>query len=76
MTKVKYFYDYPINRDVSKHLTPTDKQFISERTGFSKEYVRLWCIGRRKSRPIDELARKVMKLNIAKQRKLNNISQS
>lgn len=73
---VKYDYDYPINRDVSKHLTVQDKQLISVRTGFSQEYVRLWCLGKRRSRPIEEFARRIMKINIAKERKLQSIDPS
>jgi hypothetical protein len=69
--KSKYVYDYPGNREVSKHLSWEDKQLICSRTGFSIVYVRQWCQGRRRSRPIDEWARKIMKLNIAKHRKLN-----
>ena len=70
-TKVKYVYDYPANREVAQHLTWQDKQLIRSKTGFSIVYIRQWCQGRRKSRPIEEWARRIMNLNIAKQRKLN-----
>ena len=70
-TKSKYVYDYPGNREVSTHLSWQDKQLISARTGFSIIYVRQWCQGRRRSRPIEEWARRIMKLNIAKHRKLS-----
>ena len=70
-SKVKYVYDYPANREVSEHLNFDDKQVISNRTGFSIRYVRQWCQGKRRSRPIEEWARMLMRLNIAKQRKLN-----
>ncbi len=66
-----YTYDYQGNREVSKHLSREDKQLICSRTGFSVAYVRQWCQGRRRSRSIEEWARRIMKLNIAKQRKLN-----
>jgi len=69
--KSKYSYDYPANREVSKHLSREDKQFICSRTGFSIIYVRQWCQGRRRSRPIEEWACRIAKLNLAKQRKLN-----
>jgi len=74
--KSKYVYDYPGNREVSPHLTWQDKQLIASRTGFSIVYVRQWCQGRRRSRPIEEFARRIAKLNIAKQRKLQSIDPS
>jgi len=70
-TNVKYTYDYPVNREVAKYLTADDKQQISFRTGFTIAYVREWCRGTRRNKSIEEWARKIMKLNIAKQRKLN-----
>ena len=69
--KVKYVYDYPANRVVAQHLTSEDKNTIALRTGFTTKYVRQWCQGVRRSRPLEEWARRIMKLNIAKQRKLN-----
>jgi len=65
-----YHYDYPSNREVSKHLTIEDKHLIAARTGFSYTYVNDWCKGKRRNRSIEGWARKVMPLNIAKQRKL------
>ena len=70
--KVKYVYDYPANREVSAHLYPSDKQLIALTTGFSVQYVRQWCQGKRRSRRIEEAARLIMRLNIAKQRKFNS----
>lgn len=69
---VKYVYDYPANREVSAHLYPSDKQHIASKTGFSVKYVRQWCQGKRRSRRIEEVARLIMRLNLAKQRKLNS----
>jgi hypothetical protein len=71
MIKVKYVYDYPENREVSKHLSKEDRALIITRTGFSYKYVNDWCRGTRKNRRIEEWARRIAKLNIAKQRKLN-----
>ena len=45
---------------------------IALRTGFKISYVRAWCRGERRNLRIEELARKIMRLNIAKQRKLNS----
>jgi len=70
--KVKYAYDYPENREVSQHIFPDDKLIIAQKTGFSPQYVRDWCQGRRKNRRIEEWARKIMRLNKAKLCKLNN----
>jgi hypothetical protein len=69
---VKYVYDYPANREVSKHLDPRDKQLIAAKTGFSLQYIQYWCRGKRRSRRIDDLARQIMRLNIAKQHKLDS----
>jgi len=70
--KVKYVYDYPENREVSKTFSYMDKLLISQKTGFSLNYIWYWCKGKRKNRRIEELARKIMRLNKAKLCKLNN----
>jgi len=41
-----YTYDYPENREVSKHLTPEDKIFIVHKTGYSYTHIYDWCRGR------------------------------
>ena len=69
-----YIYDYPENRKVSRHLTIDDKHLISARTGFSYSYVSGWCRGERRSRPIEEWARRIARLNQAKQRKLEKLT--
>ncbi len=71
MTKVKYIYDYPANREIAKHLVADDRAQIAFRSGYTLSYVREWCRGTRKNKRIEEWARCIMKLNIAKQRKLN-----
>lgn len=70
--KVKYVYDYPENRRVSEHLTSEDKRFVAVKTGYSIRYVCAWCQGTRRSLTIAELAKQISRINIAKQRKLNN----
>lgn len=76
--KVKYVYDYPDNREVSKHLSLSDKQMISFRTGFSMRYVNQWCQGSRRSRRIEEMARNLAGINKAtarrKEKYLNQVA--
>ncbi|MCX6278434.1 MAG: hypothetical protein NT004_10090 [Bacteroidetes bacterium] len=67
-----YNYDYPKNREIGKHIMIEDKKYIAKRTGFSYTYVNDFCIGKRYNRRIEDVARQVMRLNIAKQRKLNS----
>ena len=74
IAKVKYIYDYPANREVSRWLNAEDKLQISFRTGYSQQYVRQWCRGERRSRPIEEWARRIARLNQAKQRKLDRLT--
>jgi len=74
MAKVKYIYDYPANRDVSKHLGPGDRAQIAFRSGYTVNYVREWCRGTRRNKRIEEWARRIMKMNIANQRKLDKSS--
>lgn len=76
MSKVKYIYDYPDNREVSKHLGAGDRAQIAYRSGYTVNYVREWCRGTRKNGRIEEWARRIMKLNIAKQRKLSQSIES
>jgi hypothetical protein len=67
-----YHYDYPENREISKHLSFEDKKLIAARTGYKITYVRCWGHGKRRNRRIEEIARLIMRLNIAKQRKFNS----
>jgi len=67
-----YHYDYPKNRKIFKHLSWEDKQLISHKTGYTTRYVCFWGLGTRKNKRIEEWARKIAILNIAKLRKLNN----
>ncbi|MEI6899315.1 MAG: hypothetical protein WCL00_05515 [Bacteroidota bacterium] len=69
-----YSYDYPGNREIAKNLTADDKLFIAFRAGTSIRYVRYWCQGKRRSNAIEEWAIRVMKLNQAKQKKLEAIN--
>lgn len=68
-----YKYDYPANREVARWLTSDDKVQIAFRTGYALGYVKHWCIGNRRNASIDALARKIARLNQAKQRKLEKI---
>jgi hypothetical protein len=66
LKKVKYIYDYPENREVSKGLQPCDKKLIQEKTGFTRTYVDYWCRGKRKNAEIDRIARLIVETNKAK----------
>jgi len=72
--KVKYIYDYPENREVSKNLTAEDKVYISSRTGFSLEYIRQWCKGKRRNRRIEALALHISRINKVKKRRLEQLT--
>jgi len=67
-----YHYDYPINRKIFKHLSIEDKRLISDKTGYTIQYVRYWGLGTRKNKSIEELARRISIINIEKLRKINN----
>ena len=69
-------YYYPANREIAKRLVHQDKVFIASKTGVSLDYVRSWCVGRRRNAQVDELARRIVRLNIEKQRKLEKIKVS
>jgi hypothetical protein len=65
-----YHYDYPENKEVAKHLCDEDRKLIAIHTAYTLGYVNDWCLGRRKNKKIETLARYLMRINIAKQRKL------
>ena len=67
-----YKYDFPGNREISSFLTPNDKNQIAYRTGYCIRTVHYWCQGVRRNARIEEWARRMARLNIAKQRKLDN----
>lgn len=73
-TNVKYSYDYPENRTISKDFTAEDKLFIHRTTGFSLGYIRQWCKGERKSSRIMEVAREIARINQAKAKKLQKLA--
>jgi len=72
MKKVKYIYDYPINRDISKHLSSEDKLMIAEKTGYTIRYIRYWCMGTRRNKEIEKYARLLMKVNLSKIKLIDN----
>jgi len=69
-----YTYDYPENREVSKHLTPEDKIFIVHKTGYSYTHIYDWCRGRRRSKKIEFWANRIAKINKDKEQKLLKIN--
>ena len=66
-----YKYDYPYQREVTKHLTWEDKVLIASRTGYTIRYVRCWCAGTRKNKDIEKIAVLIASLNVEKFRQLN-----
>ena len=71
-----YTYDYPANREIGKWITWKDKAHIAAKTGYTRDYVNDWCVGRRRNDKIESLARIIAKLNQAKQRKLEKLEAS
>lgn len=67
-----YHYDYPEQREITRYLETKDRAWIISRSGYSAGYVRQWFRGKRRNAFIRELALKIQKLNLEKQRKLNS----
>jgi hypothetical protein len=71
MKKVKYIYDYPEQREIAEDLSSGDRQNLARISGFTIAYISDWCIGRRKNKIIDRIARFLAEANKAK----NNLAQ-
>lgn len=48
MSKVKYIYDYPQNREIAKGLKAGQLKEIAQLTGYSYTYIRMMFTGERK----------------------------
>lgn len=63
MSKVKYNYDYPIQREIASKLLSDDKVRMSEVSGLSSFMVQAWCKGTRKNEKLMELALQYAEIN-------------
>jgi len=64
MTKRKYIYDYPDQREIAKYLLMDDRARMSSLSGLSIKTVEDWVFGRRKNDKLMELALKFQKINV------------
>ncbi len=63
-SKVKYVYDYPIQREIAQNLYMDDKTIIADKLGYCVGYIQMWCNGTRRNHAIMELALQYQKINI------------
>lgn len=74
MAEVKYLYDYPENRMISRGFRFAEFVAIQKATGYSLNYIRKWCYGIRRNEKIMEAAKKMQQVVELRESILNDLN--